>query len=164
MKIGYYDVAKAVALIKEFEGLRLQAYRCSANKLTIGYGHTDNVKDGQVITKAQAESLLASDVREHAAYVNAINNVRISNNMYALSNNQYSALLVLAFNIPAALSLKSSTLAKLIVQSADLRKVQHEIKTQWLRWCYVSSGKAKVKSKGLLLRRETELDLFFCNR
>lgn len=31
-------------LIKNFEGLRLHAYKCPSRRLTIGYGHTAGVK------------------------------------------------------------------------------------------------------------------------
>jgi GH24 family phage-related lysozyme (muramidase) len=33
-------IETAVALIRQFDGCRLQAYRCPAGKWTIGYGHT----------------------------------------------------------------------------------------------------------------------------
>ncbi len=36
MDISYMLLDK----LKEFEGLRLEAYRCAGGKLTIGYGHT----------------------------------------------------------------------------------------------------------------------------
>lgn len=60
-------------LLREEEGLRLKAYRCTGGALTIGYGHnidangmppdiasvSDALKQG--ITKAQAEDLLVRD-------------------------------------------------------------------------------------------------------
>lgn len=42
---------KGKALIREFESLRLEAYRCPAGVLTIGYGHTAGVKEGDRIDK-----------------------------------------------------------------------------------------------------------------
>ena len=42
-------------LIKKFEGCRLVAYRCAAGVWTIGYGHTQGVKQGQTCTQKQAE-------------------------------------------------------------------------------------------------------------
>ena len=36
MKIG----KQGLEMIKEFEGLRLKAYKCPAGVWTIGYGHT----------------------------------------------------------------------------------------------------------------------------
>ena len=41
---------EGLSLIKKFEGLRLKAYKCSANVLTIGYGHTGGVKETDKIT------------------------------------------------------------------------------------------------------------------
>jgi lysozyme len=54
--------SKALELIKQFEGLRLKAYLCPGGVWTIGYGHTSGVKSGMVITKAQAEEYLLSDI------------------------------------------------------------------------------------------------------
>lgn len=45
-------------LIKRFEGLRLQAYQCSAGVWTIGYGHTRGVRHGDIIDEAQAAIFL----------------------------------------------------------------------------------------------------------
>ena len=49
-------------LIKQFEGLKLKAYQCSAGKWTIGFGNTfyedgKPVKQGDVITRERADSL-----------------------------------------------------------------------------------------------------------
>ncbi len=44
----------ALLIIREFEGLRLTAYRCSSGIWTIGYGHTSNVRKGDTITKDKA--------------------------------------------------------------------------------------------------------------
>lgn len=51
-------------LIKKYEGLRLQAYKCPAGVLTIGYGTTiypngKKVKKGDTCTKEEAEHYLA---------------------------------------------------------------------------------------------------------
>lgn len=50
-------------LIKKYEGLRLQAYKCPAGVWTIGYGNTRHpdgspVKAGDIITEAQADAYL----------------------------------------------------------------------------------------------------------
>ena len=51
--------SKGLKLIKEFEGLRLDAYYCSSNVLTIGYGSTgSHVRQGMHITEKEAEDLL----------------------------------------------------------------------------------------------------------
>ena len=46
-----------LALIKQYEGCRLAAYRCAAGVWTIGYGHTAGIHSGMTITQAQAEKL-----------------------------------------------------------------------------------------------------------
>ena len=51
-------------LVKQFEGLRLQAYRCPAGVWTIGYGHTLKAFPGEVITEQQAEALLLEDLED----------------------------------------------------------------------------------------------------
>lgn len=54
--------------IKRHEGLRLRTYRCTAGKLTIGYGHnlTDNpvwgLQKGDKISQATADRLLENDI------------------------------------------------------------------------------------------------------
>ncbi len=53
---------KAYSLIRQFEGLRLTAYRCPAGVWTIGYGHTSGVTEGMTISVEQAEDLLRQDI------------------------------------------------------------------------------------------------------
>ena len=49
--------------LKEFEGLRTEAYYDAAGVLTIGYGHTGHdVRPGDVISKYWAEHLLKADL------------------------------------------------------------------------------------------------------
>ncbi|AMO55644.1 hypothetical protein GZ77_09070 [Endozoicomonas montiporae] len=50
---------KAEDLIRHHEGFRSRPYRCTAGKLTIGYGR--NIEDNG-ITRDEAEQLLANDV------------------------------------------------------------------------------------------------------
>lgn len=50
MKFQASDIL--IEKIKEFEGCSLTAYKCPAGKMTIGYGHTKGVKNGQKITQA----------------------------------------------------------------------------------------------------------------
>lgn len=48
-----------VGMLKRDEGLRLKPYRCTAGKLTIGYGRN---LDDVGISEAEAETLLANDI------------------------------------------------------------------------------------------------------
>jgi lysozyme len=52
-------MSKLMEQIKRHEGLRLKPYRCTANKLTIGYGR--NIDDVG-ISEAEAEVLLSNDL------------------------------------------------------------------------------------------------------
>ena len=73
---------KGIDLIKKYEGFRAKAYRCSADKWTIGYGHTLNVKSTDVIDKAQAEYFLRQDVEFAEKEVNR-HNLNINQRAYS---------------------------------------------------------------------------------
>lgn len=91
-------------IVKDSEGLELKAYTCPAGVLTIGYGSTGNhVKPGMVITEAQAEELLRSDLRRFEDWV--------ASHCNPATDNQFSALVSLAFNIGEG-ALKDSTLRR----------------------------------------------------
>ncbi len=98
--------ARGRALIKEFEGLRLEAYRCSAGKWTIGYGSTRGVKEGDVITEAGAEARLVDDLRWAEAAVER--QVRVG-----LTQNQFDALASFVFNLGESALSRSTLLRKL---------------------------------------------------
>ena len=53
-------IEPVATLLKKHEGLRLQPYRCTAGKLTIGYGR--NLEDNG-ITAAEAEQMLHNDIQ-----------------------------------------------------------------------------------------------------
>src|SRR5580692_11404452 len=54
----------AIDLIKQFEGLRLDAYLCPAGVWTIGWGHTQGVREGLRIGEELAEEFLRRDVAQ----------------------------------------------------------------------------------------------------
>ena len=90
--------------IEEAEGLRLKAYQDSVGVWTIGYGHTDGVKAGQVITQARAEELLSNDLERFEAAVRAI--------APKTTQGQFDAFVSFAFNLGEG-ALARSTLLKL---------------------------------------------------
>lgn len=94
-------------LIKEYEGLRLKAYPDPGSKnglpWTIGYGHTKGVKEGDVITEAQAEAFLLEDLK-------AVYDVIDKYVKTELNENQFSALTSFIENIGETLFAKSSVL------------------------------------------------------
>lgn len=63
------DTERLTAQIQKSEGLRLAAYRCTAGRLTIGFGHNCDTspvpgvsKVGDRITREQADDLLSKDL------------------------------------------------------------------------------------------------------
>lgn len=85
---------KGKALVKRFEGLKLEAYRCPAGVPTIGYGSTGpHVKSGMVITPGEAERLLDKDLSRFEVGVTAMLTG------VPTSEDEFSALVALSFNI-----------------------------------------------------------------
>lgn len=81
-----------IDLIKQFEGCKLAAYKCPAGILTIGYGHTGGVRDGQVITQAQAEMLLREDLIKFEVKV-------AKYEKYCWRQHEFDALVSFAYNL-----------------------------------------------------------------
>ena len=139
---------QGIDFIKSFEKLRLQAYLCEANKLTIGYGHTRGVRLGQTCTEAEAEQFLKEDLEIAEAEVNKVANE------VQLTQNQYDSLVSLCFNIGNE-NFKTSTLYRKV--NADPN--DPTIKGEFVRWIYCK----KKKSKGLTRRRIEEAKIYFNN-
>ena len=134
---------RGLALIKAHEGLRTRAYLCPAGKWTIGHGSTGpRVRAGLVITPAEAEAMLREDLRRFEAAVRA--------HALPASQNQYDALVSLAFNIGVG-AFARSTLLRLH------RAGEHEgAADQFLRW---DRAGGKVLA-GLVRRRAAERALY----
>jgi lysozyme len=141
MKIGI----RGLALIKKYEGCKLQAYLCPSGIPTIGMGNTfykdgSKIKLGDKITQQQAEDLLMDLLPQFEAIVNK--NIKIDLTQY-----QFDALVSFAWNCG-----KSETLFRLVnSKSKDLK--------QWWQTNYTTGG-GKVL-KGLVNRRKEESELFF---
>ncbi len=135
---------EALSKIKAFEGLRLEAYKCTAGVWTIGYGHTRGVKQGQRITAAQAETLLKGDLLAFEKYVDGLH--------LNLTQGAFDALVDFAFNCGTE-ALRRSTLLNKIRAKAP----REEIKAEFMKWV---RGGGKVLP-GLVKRREWEAERFF---
>ena len=134
---------EGLALIKKFEGCRLKAYRCSANVLTIGYGHTGGVKEDDTISQPEADELLKEDIAKFEEYVN-------DNVIVELKQYQFDALVAWTFNLGPG-NLRESTMLKKL-NDADYASVPFEMR----RW-----NKAGGKTlDGLIRRRNAEALLF----
>lgn len=134
-----------LALLKEFEGCRLEAYQDIAGHWTIGYGHrlsSYTLCDGYVIDQAQADLYLEEDANQTASYVTKLLTRE-------LDDYEFSAVVCLAYNIGSGALAKSETL-KLV--NADQNPTQ-----EWLGFDH-SEG---TVIPGLLRRRQAELQLYF---
>lgn len=136
---------KGFALIKSFEGLRLQAYPDPAtggDPWTIGYGHTAGVKKGDVITEATADAFLLSDLARFEVAVNKLCPIT--------TQNQFDALVSLCFNVGEG-NLKDSTLRRLHNEGA-----YDQARGQFARW----NKAAGREMAGLTRRRTAEAALY----
>lgn len=134
-------------LIKSFEGLRLDAYQDVAGIWTIGYGHIKGVKEGMTISEAEAEALLREDLADAENAVSRFVKVPIS-------ENEFSALVSLVFNIGSGAFAGSTVLRKL--NAGDHKGAADAI----LMWNRSTVGGKKVVVQGLVRRREAERSLF----
>ena len=137
---------KGIALIKEFEGLRLKAYKCPGGVWTIGYGHTAGVKPGMVITEAQGEEYLKANLIAFERYLNGLG--------LALNQNQFDALVSFIYNVGTG-NFSSSTLLRRVRANPQ----DNSIMDEFLRWVY---SKGRVLP-GLQRRRLAEMKLYFSN-
>ena len=86
------------SLTESFEGFRHHAYRDGVGVLTIGFGHTNaaggfQFNAGTVITRAQADEILAHDLLTFEP------DVAWSFGSHSYSQNQFDACVDLAFNL-----------------------------------------------------------------
>ena len=134
-------------LIKKFEGCRLEAYRCSANKLTIAYGRTSNVKEGDTCTQEQAEAWLEEELIVYGAYVNSAVTV-------PLEQNEFDALVAWTYNLGST-NLNNSTMLKVLNENQ-----KEDVPHQMRKWNKARVNGEKVVLEGLVRRREAEALLF----
>lgn len=90
-------ISKAgVDLIKSFEGFRSKAYiPVKGDKWTIGYGFTKGVKEGDVMTRAQADVRLKEELLEYERAVWAATGGNVT-------QNQFDALVSFVYNVGVA--------------------------------------------------------------
>ncbi|MCR4330059.1 MAG: lysozyme [Candidatus Roizmanbacteria bacterium] len=135
--------AVGIELIKKYEGLKLQAYVCPGGVLTVGYGHTKNVKENMILTPQDAEELLIKDLEYFEEKLIDVVKVKIN-------QNQFDALISLIYNIGEGAFNESSLLKFINDNKFDLAA------RQFPRWIY-SNGKILT---GLVNRRKAEREIF----
>lgn len=132
-----------LALIRHFEGCRLEAYLCPAGVWTIGYGHTRGVQAGDVIDQEAAEAYLIEDLEEFEGHVTRLVSTE-------LKQHQFDALVSWTFNLGPG-NLKESTLLNRI-NYGPLSDVPFQMQ-RWTR----AGGKVL---EGLVKRRAAEAALW----
>jgi GH24 family phage-related lysozyme (muramidase) len=149
--------------LKQFEALRLKAYKPTKNEkyYTIGYGHYGkDVKPNMTITEQQAEELFRNDLKR---FENAVNkHVKVD-----ITQNQFDALVSFTYNVGESALAKSTLLKKL--NAGDYQGASEEFKKYDKQTKRDKKGKpikdAKGKNivetlAGLTKRRKYESDLF----
>jgi len=170
--------AACLALIKEHEQLRLNAYLCPSNRLTIGYGHVllpkfdpalfgihastlariiDDCQSRRRVTP-EARSLLrlSESAVETLLMKDVSQTARFLNSVVQvpLNQNQFDALCSFVFNIGQG-NYATSTLRKQL-EAGDYQAAAD----QFPRWVYGSVNGKKSKLNGLITRRDAERALF----
>ena len=139
---------KGVDLICEFEGKRLVAYDDGVGVWTIGFGTIkypsgNRVKKGDTCTLEQAKEYMRHDLIEFEHTVNS--SVKVP-----LNQNQFDALVSLAYNIGSS-AFKSSTLVKKL-NAGDYQGAADQFNV------WVNAGGKRMQ--GLVNRRDREKLLF----
>jgi len=140
--------AAGLATVKEFEGLRLKAYKCPAAVWTIGYGHTSAAGAPEVtpkleVTKEECEAILKRDMKQYEDGVNKL--VKVS-----LTQGQFDALVDFAYNAGVGALQKSTLLKKVNAGKFD------EVPAEFMKW---TKGGGK-ELPGLVRRRRAEVKLW----
>lgn len=145
-------LAPALRLIREFEGCRLEAYKCPAGVWTIGWGTTRlmdaPVRNGDKISQALADELLQNEV-EHLFGPGVLQLLPMAKQW---KPEQIAAIVSFAYNMGLG-ALEESTLRKRLLAGEEACKVAQEELPKW-----VHAGEAVLA--GLVRRREAEVALF----
>lgn len=136
---------QTLALIRKWEGCKLTAYKDVAGVWTIGYGHTEDVKEGDTCTPEQAEYWLCEEVEWFQKGV--LGSCKIPPN-----SNQLTALVSFTYNLGLG-NLRQSTLLKKHNASNFIGAAN-----EFLRWDKVRDPETKRfrSVSGLLARRKGE--------
>ncbi|NBC65031.1 MAG: glycoside hydrolase family protein [Bacteroidetes bacterium] len=132
-----------IDIIKEFAGLRLEAYSDQRGNWYIGYGRSQGVTEGMTITEAEAEQYLREDLRVFEESVSRMVEVNVS-------ENEFSAMVCLTYNIGSGGFAESTVLRKVNEQAWE------EAAEAILLWNKVNGQ----VNEALVNRREKERDLF----
>ncbi len=137
-----------VNMVKEFEKFRAKAYLPTKNdRLTIGYGFTDGVKEGDTITEEEADRRLRKELKHYRKELRKVVKVK-------LKPHQEDALVSLVYNVGISAFKKSRALKYL--NNGNVERFLEEAFSPKKGFVY-QKGK---KLKGLVRRRAFERKIF----
>ena len=139
---SWRDIARI--LIKRWEGCKLKAYKCPADKWTIGYGETKGIREGMVWTQQQAEDNLEERITGWGKVFDAC----LPMKCYAP---RIKGVMVSFLHNLGETNFRNSTMLRRLRDGRT-----NEAADQLLRWVY-AGGK---KSQGLVNRRTHERSVF----
>lgn len=143
---------QGLRLIKRWEGCKLEAYLDPVKIPSIGYGcivYPDGkkVRLGDRITQEQADAFLLHECQHRAEAISKLIAIDIT-------QNQFDALLSLAYNIGEGAFAESTLLRRL--NASDLQGAAE----QFLAWNKATVNGVKIELSGLTNRRQDEKRLF----
>lgn len=142
----------------QFEGFRSRSYRCPSGVLTIGYGHTKDVKPSDIVTPFEAKKLLESDFDDVFTTLKSFN--------FNLKENELFAIADFVFNLGIGTLIRSSIFRLLndysFSHSDSLSNHYKNLICKKIEEFvyYTDKHGVKRKSNGLVKRRQFESTLF----
>lgn len=149
---------KLIDYLKRRESFRARPYLDQAGRPTIGYGHLIRPHEKAhltLLTRDQAEALLAADAGTYAVYVDGVSR----NFKLPLAQHEFDGAVSLAFNIGLAAFEKSTFLKRLRAGGKGMAAAEFD------RWVYITvtdddGNRVKKVSRGLVNRRRMDRAIF----
>ncbi len=148
-----------VDFIKAEEGCELTAYNIGDGKITVGYGHAEDIgtgmKDGTVITQQQADDFLIQDLKEaQDGLDNIFNEWKSEGIKIKITQGQYDAMISMIFNSGIGHFRESNFIQEL--KNNNMDKAQEEINN-------LNNEDFYAKYPGVKTRRALETAIFASN-
>lgn len=140
----------ALALIKSYEPLITEAHRTHHGIWVVGYNHRATARAGITVTAEEADALLRSDIRALERLVKQVV-------LVPLTQNEFSALVALAFDVGEMNFVNSSVLARVNDQN------RRAAADAFMRWNRVNANGLSVESQQATKRRQQERTLFLAS-
>ncbi len=148
-----------VDFIKAEEGCELTAYNIGDGKITVGFGHAEDIgtgmKDGTVITQQQADDFLIQDLKEaQDGLDNILSEWKSEGINIKITQGQYDAMISMIFNSGIGHFRESNFIQEL--KNNNIDKAQEEINN-------LNNEDFYAKYPGVKTRRALETAIFASN-